>query len=87
MGDAELVELVMNSLLGRLVDSSHIVRMLCIRGLGNIASVGREQVGLYHCCNSILRRLVDSSHIVPMLCIRGLGNIASVGREQILISP
>lgn len=44
MDDADLVELVMNSLLGRLVDSSHKVRMLCIRGLGNIASVGSELV-------------------------------------------
>ncbi|XP_025115241.1 maestro heat-like repeat-containing protein family member 1 isoform X3 [Pomacea canaliculata] len=46
-GDDSLVELIMNSLLGRLVDTSHIVRMLCIRGLGNIASVGKEQVQRY----------------------------------------
>ena len=43
-GDESLVELIMNSLLGRLVDTSHIVRMLCIRGLGNISSVSKEQV-------------------------------------------
>ncbi|KAL3859489.1 hypothetical protein ACJMK2_009708 [Sinanodonta woodiana] len=47
MGDAALVELVMNSLLGRLIDSSHIVRKLCIRGLGNVASVGTNQVQKY----------------------------------------
>lgn len=41
-----LVELLMNSLLGRLVDANQVVRMLCIRGLGNVASVGAEQVGL-----------------------------------------
>ncbi|ESO87809.1 hypothetical protein LOTGIDRAFT_234834 [Lottia gigantea] len=46
-GDELLVELIMNSLLGRLVDSSHIVRMYCIRGLGNIASVGKDQVQKY----------------------------------------
>ncbi|XP_012944683.1 maestro heat-like repeat-containing protein family member 1 isoform X2 [Aplysia californica] len=46
-GNEDLVQLVMTSLLGRLVDDSHIVRMLCVRGLGNIASVGREQVQLY----------------------------------------
>ncbi|KAK6184716.1 hypothetical protein SNE40_007128 [Patella caerulea] len=46
-GDETLVELIMNSLLGRLVDSSHIVRMFCIRGLGNISSVGKEQVQKY----------------------------------------
>ncbi|WAR11640.1 MROH1-like protein, partial [Mya arenaria] len=47
MGDDNLVELVMNSLLGRLVDSSHVVRQMCIRGLGNIASIGQEQVQHY----------------------------------------
>ncbi|XP_041376876.1 maestro heat-like repeat-containing protein family member 1 [Gigantopelta aegis] len=46
-GDDYLVELIMNGLLGRLVDSSHIVRMLCVRGLGNIASVGKDQVQRY----------------------------------------
>ena len=44
MGDDSLVELVMNSLLGRLVDSSHVVRQMCIRGLGNIACIGKSQV-------------------------------------------
>ena len=44
MGDDDLVELVMNSLLGRLVDTSHVVRQMCIRGLGNIASIGKTQV-------------------------------------------
>ncbi|XP_064639982.1 maestro heat-like repeat-containing protein family member 1 isoform X2 [Lineus longissimus] len=43
-GDMTLVELLMNSLLGRLVDANQVVRMLCIRGLGNVASVGAEQV-------------------------------------------
>ncbi|XP_013392835.1 maestro heat-like repeat-containing protein family member 1 isoform X1 [Lingula anatina] len=43
-GDLTLVELLMNSLLGRLVDSNHKVRMVCIRGLGNVSSVGSEQV-------------------------------------------
>eukprot|EP00058_Branchiostoma_floridae_P019456 XP_002604946.1 hypothetical protein BRAFLDRAFT_77203 [Branchiostoma floridae] len=43
VNDLMLVELLVNSMLGRLVDESHIVRMLCIRGLGNIASVGDGQ--------------------------------------------
>ena len=45
LGDDSLVEIVMNSLLGRLVDSSHVVRQMCIRGLGNVASIGKIQVG------------------------------------------
>ena len=43
-GDLALVEMLVNSLLGRLVDTSHSVRRLCIRGLGNVASVGAEPV-------------------------------------------
>jgi hypothetical protein len=43
-GDGQLVELLVNGLLARLVDSSHRVRMLCIRGLGNVAMAGSEQV-------------------------------------------
>ena len=44
-GDMALVEMLVNGLLGRLVDNSHVVRKLCIRGLGNVASNGPEQVG------------------------------------------
>lgn len=47
MGDDNLIELIMNSLLGRLVDSSHVVRQMCIRGLGNVASIGKTQVQHY----------------------------------------
>ena len=47
-GDGEvkrdLVEQLINSLLGRLVDSHYTVRMLCIRGLGNIASHSQKLV-------------------------------------------
>ena len=38
----------MNSLLGRLIDQSHIVRMLCIRGLGNVSELGSDQVRHHH---------------------------------------
>ena len=43
-GKVAVVEILMNSLLSRLVDSSHVVRKFCIRGLGNIASVEDSQV-------------------------------------------
>ncbi|XP_052059790.1 maestro heat-like repeat-containing protein family member 1 isoform X2 [Mytilus californianus] len=46
-GNDDMIEMVMNSLLGRLVDSSHMVRMLCIRGLGNVASNEKQQVQQY----------------------------------------
>ena len=46
-GDTALVEMLMNTLLTRLADPSHKVRMFCIRGLGNIASGGPEEVSSY----------------------------------------
>jgi hypothetical protein len=54
MGDDNLIELIMNSLLGRLVDSSHVVRQMCIRGLGNVASIGKTQVIYISINNSLL---------------------------------
>ncbi|KAK3746766.1 hypothetical protein QZH41_013595 [Actinostola sp. cb2023] len=38
-GNVQLVDLLMTSLLGRLVDTSQVVRKYCIRGLGNVSSV------------------------------------------------
>lgn len=34
----------MNNLLGRQVDSNYVVRMYCIRGLGNMADIGETKV-------------------------------------------
>jgi len=39
-GDVTLVEMLVNNLLGRMVDSELTVRMLCIRGLGNVSAAG-----------------------------------------------
>lgn len=42
-----LIESMINGLLGRMVDSCHLVRMYCIRGLGNLGSMGKEMVSDY----------------------------------------
>ncbi|XP_033117617.1 maestro heat-like repeat-containing protein family member 1 isoform X2 [Anneissia japonica] len=55
-GDMSMVEMIVNNLLGRLVDANHIVRMLCIRGLGNIASTGEDQVQKY--CTTVLSAMM-----------------------------
>lgn len=39
-----LIDTLMNSLLTKLIDSCALVRTLCIRGLGNMASLGTEPV-------------------------------------------
>lgn len=36
----------MNNLLGRQVDSNYVVRMYCIRGLGNMADIGETKVNI-----------------------------------------
>ncbi|CAL1293706.1 unnamed protein product [Larinioides sclopetarius] len=46
-GRKTLTEPLMNSLLGRLVDSSPVVRRLCISGLGNISMLDKEQIDRY----------------------------------------
>ena len=37
----------MNNLLGRQVDNNYVVRMYCIRGLGNMADIGGSQVSRF----------------------------------------
>ena len=45
-----LVELLVNNLLSRMVDTELTVRMLCIRGLGNISAAGPDEVNwTQHC--------------------------------------
>lgn len=39
-----LAEQIMNNMLGRQVDANYMVRMYCIRGLGNMADIGGKQV-------------------------------------------
>ena len=43
-GDLALVDMLVNNLLGWLIDTSSIVRRLCIRGLGNISCLGPQLV-------------------------------------------
>ncbi|KAG1682946.1 Maestro heat-like repeat-containing protein family member 1 [Nymphon striatum] len=42
-GDHALLELLMNSLIGKLVDPSPVIRKLCIRGLSSIANFGLDE--------------------------------------------
>ena len=45
-GDDTLVDMLVSCLLGWMVDPSRLVRRLCVRGLGNVASLGDLQVSL-----------------------------------------
>lgn len=39
-----LIDIIMNNLLTKLIDKCSLVRTLCIRGLGNMASLGPQAV-------------------------------------------
>ncbi|EGD80633.1 hypothetical protein PTSG_01221 [Salpingoeca rosetta] len=43
-GDLSLMVRLRNGLLAQIMDESHIVRMLCMRGLGNVASLPDEHI-------------------------------------------
>jgi len=94
-GDMHLVELLMNSLLSKLVDPSHHVRQLCIRGLGNMASVGGQKLQSYS--TTILSAMMagmddkeDPDMKITLEAMSGLSKILSLLDEgsvrQILIN-
>ncbi|XP_047135268.1 maestro heat-like repeat-containing protein family member 1 isoform X1 [Hydra vulgaris] len=94
-GDMQLVELLMNSLLSKLVDPSHVVRKLCIRGLGNVASVGGQKLQTYS--TTILSAMMagmddkeDPQMSITLEAMSGLSKILSLLDEssvrQILIN-
>ena len=68
MGDDDLVELVMKSLLGRLVDTSHIVRQMLyyLFQLVNQKCMGDDDL-VELVMKSLLGRLVDTSHVVRQM--------------------
>ena len=67
-GNDDMIEMVMNSLLGRLVDSSHQVRMLCIRGLGNVASNEKQQMDKNMLIkNGFIKQTIEFKFITPKL--------------------
>eukprot|EP00794_Sanderia_malayensis_P004075 gene4075-4629_t len=94
-GDMQLVELLMNSLLSKLVDPAHIVRRLCIKGLGNVASAGGHKLHVYS--TTILSAMMagmddkeDPENSITLEAMSGLSRILSQLEEnsvrQILIN-
>ena len=94
-GDLQLVELLINSLLSKLVDPCHIVRKYCIRGLGNVASVGGQKLQTYS--TTILSAMMagmddkeDPGMTITLEAMSGLSKILALLEEsavrQILIN-
>ncbi|GIX73829.1 maestro heat-like repeat-containing protein family member 1 [Caerostris extrusa] len=86
-GRKVLTEPLMNSLLGRLVDSSPIVRRLCISGLGNISMLDKEQIDRYS--TTILSAMMtgmddreDPGCNITLEAMSGLSSILSQVAEE-----
>ncbi|KAI0215331.1 hypothetical protein LSAT2_032628 [Lamellibrachia satsuma] len=81
--------MLINNLLGWLVDTSSVVRKLCIRGLGNIASLGPQLVKKY--ATTVLSAMMagmddkeDSQDEITLEAMSGLSKIlCSVDETQI----
>ena len=65
-GDLALVDMLINNLLGWLVDTSSVVRKLCIRGLGNIASLGPQLVSSMPWSHQSLSLLSQSQSVIHL---------------------
>ncbi|KAL5467301.1 hypothetical protein EMCRGX_G031509 [Ephydatia muelleri] len=75
-----LAEQIMNYLLGRQVDSNYMVRIYCIRGLGNMASIGGDQVSRFS--TTVLSAMLagmddkeDPEDLITMEAMSGLAKI------------
>lgn len=82
-----LIDSIINGLLSRMVDSSHIVRMYCIRGLGNIASMGKDLIQKYSTMvlSALMSGLDDKEDIndnITMEAMGGLSRVMSVIDEE-----
>lgn len=82
-----LIESMINGLLGRMVDSCHLVRMYCIRGLGNLGSMGKDMVQKYS--TTVLSALMsglddkdDMNDSITLEAMSGLSRVMSVIDEE-----
>lgn len=75
-----LAEQIMNNLLGRQVDSNYMVRMYCIRGLGNMADIKGNEVSKFS--TTVLSAMLagmddreDPDELITMEAMNGLSRI------------
>ncbi|KJE96498.1 hypothetical protein CAOG_06818 [Capsaspora owczarzaki ATCC 30864] len=78
--NVNLIEQLMNACLGRLIDDSHVVRKLCIRGLGNVANAPEAQIQRYSTTilSAMMAGMDDKNDIdeeITMEAMNGLSKI------------
>lgn len=79
-GKVAVVEILMNSLLSRLVDSSHVVRKFCIRGLGNISSVEDSQLEKYSTTilSAMMAGMDDKDDMEDEITLESMSGLAKI---------
>ncbi|XP_067937977.1 maestro heat-like repeat-containing protein family member 1 [Watersipora subatra] len=91
-GNMALVEVLIGSLMGRLVDSCIIVRQRCVKGLGNVADTGIEMVQKYS--TTVISALVsamddkdDFEDEVTGEAMTGLSKILTISADESHVRP
>jgi hypothetical protein len=86
-GSLKLVNRLKNALLTKLVDHCHDVRMLVIRGLGNVASIPDEQMKKHS--TTVLSAMMtgmddrdDPSDLITLEAMRGLSKVLAKVEEE-----
>jgi hypothetical protein len=75
----ELVEQLMNFLLGRQVDSSYVVRMICIQGLGNISAVkGKVSKFSTTVLSALMAGMDDRQDPTDMITMEAMSGLAKI---------
>lgn len=79
-GKVEVVEVLMNSLLSRLVDTSQVVRKFCIRGLGNISSVEDSQLEKYSTTilSAMMAGMDDKDDLEDEITLESMSGLAKI---------
>lgn len=86
-GDLSHISKLKNGLLTKLVDPCHVVRMLCIRGLGNLASVPDDQMKK-HCTTALSAMMAgmddrdDPRDDITLEAMKGLSKILAKVEED-----
>jgi hypothetical protein len=86
-GSLKLINRLKNALLTKLVDNCHDVRMLVIRGLGNIASIPDEQMKKHS--TTVLSAMMtgmddrdDPTDLITLEAMRGLSKVLAKVEEE-----
>ncbi len=76
----DMVEKLMNSLLSKLIDQHIPVRTLCIRGLGNIASLGKAEVQKHSTTilSAMMAGLDDKDDINDDITLESMNGLAKI---------